>query len=226
MPELHAAAQGDGQPRALLETIASEVADWSGSDGLLLAVDGVSGAGKSTFADALANTIRNAGQTVIRASIDGFHRPKARRYRMGRDSPDGHYLESYDYEAFKTELLDPLSAGGSRLYRTAIFDCASDSAVESTRRTAANDSILIVDGLFLQRDELRNYWDRSIFLDVSFDIAIRRCAKRDGTNDDYRHPSNRRYVEGETRYLKECRPRDRASIVIDNSDLSRPVRLR
>jgi uridine kinase len=191
-----------------------------------VAVDGVSGAGKTTLADALAADVERAGRSVIRASVDDFHRPKAQRYRLGRDSPDGHYLESYDYDALKRELLDPLKAGGSRLYRSAIFDCVRDRAIAGEQLRARDGTILIVDGLFLNRDELRHYWDFSIFLAVPFDIAIERCARRDGSARGVIAAPNRRYVVGETRYLNECRPQDRASIVIDNSDFLRPVRLR
>jgi uridine kinase len=206
-------------------SLAGEVAT-RGNAIVRLAVDGVSGAGKTSFADELAIVLQGVGRTVIRASADDFHYPKAKRYRLGRDSPDGHYLESYDYDTLKRELLDPLGVGGSRRYRTEVFDCASEWPVTSPQYFAPNGAILIFDGLFLHRDELRDYWDVSIFLDVPFEIATQRCALRDGSIADYRHPSNRRYIQGETRYLQECRPQDRASIVIDNSDFSRPVRLR
>ena len=209
----------------LLASLAGEIAS-RGNAVVRIAVDGISGAGKTSFADRLAIALRRAGRTTIRASADDFHRPKVQRYRLGRDSPDGHYLESYDYDAMKRELLEPLGASGSRRYRTAIFDCDLDRPITSEQCVARNGAILVVDGLFLHRSELRDYWDVSVFLEVPFDIATRRCAQRDGTRADYRHPSNRRYVEGETRYLQECRPQDRASIVIDNSDFSRPVRLR
>ena len=35
--------------------------------------------------------------------------------------------------------------------------------------------------------------------------------------------TNRRYVEGQRIYLRECRPRDRATVVIDNTHLELPV---
>jgi uridine kinase len=206
-------------------SLAGEVAS-RGHAIVRVGVDGVSGAGKTSLADELAIMLQHAGRTVIRASADDFHYPKAQRYRLGRDSPDGHYLESYDYDTMKRELLDPLGVGGSRRYRTVVFDCALDRPVTSPQYFAPDGAILIFDGLFLNRDELRDYWDVSIFLDVPFEIATKRCAQRDGVVADYRHPSNRRYIQGETRYLQECRPQDRASIVIDNSDFLRPVRLR
>ncbi|HET6276216.1 MAG TPA: hypothetical protein VFE16_09840 [Candidatus Cybelea sp.] len=35
-------------------------------------------------------------------------------------------------------------------------------------------------------------------------------------------PSNQRYIEGQQRYLRECTPRERATIVIDNTNLREP----
>ncbi len=58
-----------------------------------VAVDGVDGVGKTTFADKLGTAIERIGRPVIRSSVDGFHNPRERRYRRGRASPEGFYLE-------------------------------------------------------------------------------------------------------------------------------------
>ncbi len=62
-----------------------------------VAIDGVAGSGKTTLANDLAPLCANAGRDVVRASIDGFHRPRAERYRRGSESPDGFYEDSFDY---------------------------------------------------------------------------------------------------------------------------------
>ena len=56
---------------------------------LRVGIDGVDGAGKTTLADTLADALEAAGIAVIRASVDGFHHPRAVRYRLGRESPEG-----------------------------------------------------------------------------------------------------------------------------------------
>lgn len=73
----------------------------------LVAVDGVDGSGKSIFADQLARRMGCAGQHVVRASADDFHRPRAERYRRGRTSPLGFWLDSYDYSQLRKVLRDP-----------------------------------------------------------------------------------------------------------------------
>ncbi len=174
------------------------------------------------FADELAKVLRAEHRTVIRAGVDGFHNPKAVRYRRGRRSPEGYFEDSYDYAALRAALLDPLGPGGTGRYRTAIFDHRTDMPVPTPELQALPGSILVFDGIFLHRPELRATWDFSIFLDAAFAVSVARCARRDGTSPDPAAAANRRYVEGQQLYLRACNPRARATVTIDNDDLSAP----
>src|SRR2546423_4541548 len=206
----------------VLETVAERILRLPSDRVARVGVDGVDGAGKTMFADELAQILRVAGGPVIRASVDGFHRPKIERYRRGRQSPEGYFADSYNYAALKTALLDPLSPGGSGRYRVAVFDHVTDMPVFAREREALPASILIFDGIFLHRQELRDRWDFSIFLDVAVAVSVARCAQRDGTSPDPAAPANRRYVEGQKLYLRACDPRACATLAIDNSDLAAP----
>jgi uridine kinase len=194
-------------------------------DGILkVAVDGVDGVGKTTFADHLSKVLMSLGRCTIRASADGFHNPREHRYRLGRASPEGFYRDSYDYGKLRSLLLEPLAPGGSRVFRTAAFDHRADRPVDMPARTAPRGAILIVDGIFLQREELRHFWDVSIFLDAPFEVTVPRGASRgpDYGSPDAADPANRRYVEGQALYLADVDPQERATVLIDYSDLSRP----
>src|SRR5262249_6373078 len=160
------------------------------------------------------------------SSADGFHNPRELRYRRGRTSPEGFYFDSYDYAALRRYLLDPLGPGGSGVYRSAVFDHVTDSPVPVQTRVAPPGAALILDGLFLHREELRGMWDFSIFLDAPFEITIPRGAARGpgwGGSPDPTAPSNRRYIEGQQIYLRQDQPQARANVVIDYSDLTAPV---
>jgi uridine kinase len=74
----------------------------------IVAVDGIDGAGKTTFADGLASRI---DRPVLRASEDDFHNPRAIRYRRGRWSPEGYYRDSFDIGSLVSLLLAPLARG-------------------------------------------------------------------------------------------------------------------
>jgi uridine kinase len=186
-----------------------------------VAIDGVDGAGKTTLADALAPLVAGQGRPIIRASVDDFHHPRALRYAQGRYSPDGFYLDSYDYDSFRTLLLDPLNPGGSGRYVAKHFDLNNDRAFDPMPEQAEPASALIIDGIFLHRPELRSYWDLSIFLKVDFEVSLPRGAQRGPIFDatDAASPSNQRYVGGQMRYLRECCPEQRADIVIDYNEL-------
>jgi len=66
-----------------------------------VAIDGVDAAGKTTLARELAALLPGA----IRISADDFLRPPAERYRRGRDSPEGYYLDSFDHAALRSAVL-------------------------------------------------------------------------------------------------------------------------
>jgi uridine kinase len=210
----------------LLAAVAAAVPAAGSPDCVRVGVDGVDGAGKTMFADDLARTLRGAGRSVVRVSLDDFHNLRAIRYRLGRDSPDGYWLDSYDYARFRTDVLDPLGPNGSRRYRPRAHDLITDATLDEPWLLAAPGAVLVVDGLFLQRPELAGAWQLVIFLDVPFSVSGARMAARDGTDSDLAHPSMRRYLEGQRRYLRECTPQRRADVLIDNTDPARPRLLR
>jgi uridine kinase len=190
-----------------------------------VAVDGVDGAGKTHFADALGVELNVRGAKVIRVSADGFLNPPRTRHRRGRDSPEGFYRDSFDYGRMVRLLLDPLSPGGNREYIREVYDARREREVRRLPELAPDDAVLVLDGIFVHRDELVRYWDYSVWLEVPFDVSVPRAAKR-GTGIKDADPyslKNLRYVEGQRLYMAECHPRTRASVVIDNTDLANPV---
>ena len=151
-------------------------------------VDGPDGAGKTRFADELAAVLRARGRPVVRVSVDDFHHVRAVRHRRGRHSPEGFWRDSYDYDRFRADVLTPFARDGSRRYRPAAHDLDSDAVLDPEWQTAAPDSVLIVDGLFLHRDELAGIWDVSVFLEVPFAVTTRRMAVRDRGRSERHDP--------------------------------------
>jgi uridine kinase len=187
---------------------------------LLVAVDGVDGAGETVFADELAEVLERRGIAVLRASVDGFHHPPSIRYRRGRDSPEGFFLDSYDYGAVRRLLLEPLTGAGERRVVRRVYDVRTEQPVEALTESAVDIEALVFDGIFLHRPELRDVWDLSVLLEVDFDVSIPRGAGRRYGDRDPAAASNQRYVEGQKLYLATCRPREQATWVIDNNVLT------
>ena len=210
----------------LLIKLADRVAAIQREHPLRVAIDGIDAAGKTTLADELVCPLEERGRPVIRASIDGFHRPRADRHRRGADSPEGYYHDSFDYAAVRAALLVPLGPGGSRSYRRAVFDFRTDTPATAPNEEAPSQAVLLFDGVFLLRPELADLWDYRIFVDVAFDVALRRAMTRDqplfGSAAAVEARYARRYVPGQRLYLAAVRPSEHADVVIDNNDPSNP----
>ena len=191
-----------------------------------VALDGPDAAGKTTLADELAHALRLGGRAAIRASVDGFHRPRAERYRCGDESPEGYYEDSFDSRALCDEPLDPLGPRGSREYRRAVFDFRSDAPRSYVAEVAPEVAVLVFDGIFLLRPELLARWDLRIFVSVGFDETLRRALTRDGalfgSQEQVERRYRSRYIPAQRLYLAAARPTEAADVVVCNDDPARP----
>jgi uridine kinase len=192
-----------------------------------VAVDGRDAAGKTTLADELASVLRARGRAVIRASIDDFHRPRAVRHALGPTSPEGYYRNAFDYDAVERELLEPLSPEGDRRYRPAVFDLRADLPIDAPPLVAADAAVLLFDGVFLLRPELRDAWDAAIFVSVSADETIRRARARDaghlGSADEVEARYRARYLPAHELYNAEAAPTKAADLIVLNDEPANPT---
>jgi uridine kinase len=156
-----------------------------------VAIDGPDAAGKTTLADELAAALRGDGHTVGRAGVDDFKHPPGERYRRGRDSPVGYYLDSFDYAAVREAVL-----GASA---TLLFD-----GVFLLRPEVRDlwDVTIFVDVPFAET--LR----RALLRDVPLLGSPAEVEAR------YRA----RYIPGQELYFDSVRPAELADIVVCNED--------
>jgi len=195
---------------------------------LRVGIDGVDASGKTHLADELAKTI--TGRRVIRASIDGFHNPRAMRYARGRLSPDGYYKDSFDHQKLIEKLLEPLGRLSDWNYVPAVFDYRTDQPVQTEIRRTEQSAILLFDGIFLFRPELKAYFDFKIFVRADFSVtvphAIQRALARDETSKEERrellNQYQQRYVPGQKLYFQQANPEIQADIIVDNTDFANP----
>jgi len=210
----------------VLDALAANIASVSLGRPVRVAIDGRSGSGKTTLADELGARLATRGRPVVRASIDGFHRPKAERYARGRTSPEGYYYDARDLDAVTRLLLTPLGPDGDRRYRTASFDLENDQPIDQDPSVAEADAILIVDGTFLQRPELAGGFDVTIYAAAADAVATARSISRDTGLLGGVAPATElyatRYRPAFALYERLCAPEARADVVFDNNDLAHP----
>jgi uridine kinase len=171
---------------------------------VIVAVDGVEGTGP--FADDLARAFTRAGAHVVRASLDDFQKPRAARTLRGENSPEGYYFDRYDVQTLKRVLIEPFLMAGSAGFQTTTFDAARDTARESKWLSAPADSVLVLDGPFLQRPGLRGQFSYTAYLEGrEFGLAPE-------------------VVGADELYQAEAGPRFGASAIIDIADPEHPRR--
>jgi uridine kinase len=209
----------------LIAALSDEILHNYGKGRAIVAVDGLDGAGKTMFADALAAQLGVGHRAVFRASIDDFHQSRARRYARGRDSAEGFYLDSFDYPTFKRMLTEPFRTGWIGSFNLRAFDLKRDVPFEPKWSSGPEDALLIVDGIFLNRPELRGIWNFSIWLEVDPVVALARVKARDAEEFEHDIANPERYSGGQALYLAEAKPIEAATAIIDNNDYDQPARV-
>ncbi|MBF5029257.1 uridine kinase [Micromonospora sp. ANENR4] len=215
-----------GTRARVLARLADDLAARRPPHPLRVAVDGPDAAGKTRLADDLAEVLGQR-RPVLRVSVDGFHRPAAVRRARGPLSPEGYYRDAFDHETLVERVLRPLGPGGDRRYLRVAYDLRAEKPVPAARVTAPADAVLLLDGVFLLRPELRSHWDVTVYLHVEPAETLRRALIRDlevfGSAEEVRRRYRARYLPGQARYRAEANPARHADVVLDVADPLAPV---
>jgi uridine kinase len=214
----------------LIERLTGAIGAVTTAHPLRVAIDGPPAAGKTTLADELATVLRAQDRDVIRATVDDFLFPRARRYRRGRYSAEGCYFDAHDHAALRRVLLDPLGPGGHREFQHAVYDHDTDTALSPPAATAPAGAVLLFDGVFLLRPELVDRWDLRIFVSVPLEQTVDRALNRGtapagpaadaaGIERSWRH----RYLPSQQLYAATAHPTDHADVIVYNARPERPA---
>ncbi|HDX9590343.1 TPA: hypothetical protein ROX98_003376 [Bacillus pseudomycoides] len=190
-------------------------------------VSGITASGKTTFANELAKEVENQGRKVIRTSIDYFHNPRAIRYAQGKESAKGYYEDAHDYKAISERLLISLGPNGTKRYEIQSHDLESDLYIRSEPILASEDTICIVDGTFLFKEELKHLFDYKVYVETDFQIARERGSKREakafGSKEKAEDMFIQRYHAACRMYIEEHAPKEYADVVVMNNNLEELV---
>jgi uridine kinase len=212
---------------ALIAAVAARIAEL-GPGPLRVAVDGRTGAGKTSFGHELAAVLRGTGRPTLRASLDDFKHPwrHAREHGYDRVSGEGYYRNAYDFHSARDLLLGPAGPSGTGRVTLCAFDPLTGEDHRDLTVSAPPGAVLIVDSVFAFRPEYDDCWEYRIWLDVDPETALRRGITRDSGAEGAEEAARvhrDRYQVAEAIYLAEVRPRARADIVIDNRDFACPA---
>ncbi|MFS0574532.1 uridine kinase [Sporosarcina sp. 179-K 3D1 HS] len=180
---------------------------------VLIGIDGLGGSGKSTAALELQQQIE--GSVVLH--LDDFIFPKAIRYQDGFEEWYCYYYLQWRYDYLVEHVLAPLKQGLSVKQDIEFYNKVTDRYDVRELHIPARTPAVIVEGVFLQREELRDFFNTIVFLEVDRETRTERVIKRDyyiGNSDEILKKYERRYFPAEEHYLKLHDPTASADVVI------------
>lgn len=181
-----------------------------------LGIDGLGGSGKTTYVLSLIEAFKNEGIPVEVLHIDDFIQPKEIRYDHSKPDWECYYYLQWRYEYLINELLTPIQSGKMIDKEIELYDKQNDSYIKKHISLRA-DSILIIEGVFLQRSDLGPYFDYVIYVDVQKEERLRRVLERDTYIGDEKaiiEKYKKRYFPAEETYITEYNPIQRANFII------------
>ena len=170
---------------------------------LIVALDGMSCSGKTTFAQALAD---NFSGSVVH--MDDFFLPRDRFTEELEVLPGGNM----DRERFRTEVLEPLAAGRDFAYRA--FSCGSQALLPDP--VPVSGRLVVVEGAYALLPDWGRYYDLALFLQVSMEEQQGRLLLRNGAKGMV--PFLTRWIPREESYFAACRVRARCDGIVDGED--------
>lgn len=184
----------------------------------IVGIDGLGGAGKSTIVNSLKLQLQNENYNPYVLHIDDFIHTKHIRYDESKEEWYCYYNMQWRYDYLVEEILSPIKKGDKIDKLIELYDKENDTYVLKSI-CISQDSILLLEGIFLQRKEIKKYLDFIIYLDVPRDVRLNRVLTRDeyiGGLEDIKHKYERRYFPAEEKYILEYSPIENADFVLTN----------
>jgi len=185
-------------------------------DIIIVGIDGLGGAGKSTISIELSELLSRNQVHNLLFHIDDFIHPKAIRYNENYAEWECYYNIQWRYDYFIQEVIEPIKSKRENSIDIELYDKDHDSYF-ITKEYLKDKSVVIVEGIFLQREELKNTFDFMIYVDVPEKIRLDRVLSRDhyiGDEEQIISKYENRYFPAERRYVEKCQPNIQADYVI------------
>jgi uridine kinase len=183
---------------------ACAIIDMRRANGSLVAgIDGAGGAGKSTLARGISDALAGRVSTI---RCDDFYRPLTGA-QYSHLTPQEAYENYFDWRRLRDEALMPLRAGEPARYQR--YDWSTDGLAEWIEIEPRE--IVLVEGVFSLRPELRPRLEVAIFIETPRDERMRRMSARPQGGTSWMDS----WMAAEDWYLVHLAPHRTADLVVE-----------
>jgi uridine kinase len=177
---------------------------------IILGIDGLSRSGKTTLTNKVVQHLKDKNIPVCLFHIDDYIVEKKERYETGYEKWYEYYNLQWDVKWLKENLFQQLKK--SKELQLLTYDYGSDT--QRLEITEIPDTcVIIIEGVFLQRKDWRNFYDIIIYLDCSREMRFNR--ESEATQSNIEKLQNR-YWKAEDYYMEVETPLAQATLVIQN----------
>jgi uridine kinase len=142
----------------------------------LVAVSGIDASGKGFVAGRLTNDLAGRGLNVALLHLDPWHYPQS--VRLAAVNPGAHfYHHAFRWDELFHSLVEPLRRDRAIRLTATLIEIARDEYYAHTF-TFTDVDIVLLEGIFLLRRDLRARYDLAWWVECSFETAMQRAIAR------------------------------------------------
>lgn len=179
----------------------------------ILGIDGLSRSGKTTLTNMLLSMLYEREIEGIAIHLDDHIVERSKRYNTGCEEWYEYYYLQWDIEWLRKTLFENLIH--SEEIEMPYYDNEKDQYNDKTLNLADKE-IIIVEGIFLQREEWKSYLDYTVFIDCPRDV---RFGRENSQTQENIEKFRNRYWKAEDFYMEKLRPEEKANLVISYFEL-------
>jgi uridine kinase len=197
----------------MLEKIKEKLTD---GKTVIVGIDGLGGAGKSYISEEIYEELSGENIPIEVLHIDDFIHPKNIRYNDNYAEWECYYNLQWRYDYLLENVINPIKKNGKFTGLIELYDKDVDR-YEKKSVDIKEGSVVLIEGIFLQREELSQIFDYMIYIDVPESERLKRVLKRDGyigTVDDIKEKYENRYFPAERHYVNMYSPSKLADYVV------------
>lgn len=211
--------------KELIKFLSKTIAEKSSEKNIfIVAITGPDASGKSQLAVNLNKNLKKKNINTLLIQGDWFHYPKKQRESATGNLDEQFLYKMINFDRLKDDVLEPIKQKKKNITFTH-HDYDTDKAtIENI--PISYPAVILVEGIFILRPSLRNYFDLKIYIHVDPETTLKRALIRDkkryGSLSTITDKYKNKYLPGQTLHRKLHDPMAISDIIVDNNDWEHP----